>query len=302
MGKRASGVETLGDPRSREAAGAARSGAGPGARPPPTRPAPREPSAPSIVEPRSCHAAGEPRPRSRPTPAGDPQTRAGSPGRVRALPAPTAASCGRALGDPGCRLPAAAPAAHRLSRPLPLGQHAAGAGPGRRGRQKGREDRPGSRLSGGACMTRGASRPRETIAAAAGERWGSHLPEPRRTAAAEARPGRGQGGQPQAAFQPAAPGARRRAGPGPAACPSRSGSPASPAFALGEEKARRRVVLRQPRGPRSPLPTRVRVFADGRYLPLLGPLCCVPDECPIILLEMTEFWGPGMGGWVPPHH
>lgn len=46
------------------------------------------------------------------------------------------------------------------SGPLPPGQHAAGAGPEAAGRQKGREDRLGSRLRGGRARARGVRRAR----------------------------------------------------------------------------------------------------------------------------------------------
>lgn len=249
VGKRASGVRDTRRPQEQGGGGAARSGAGPGARrPPPTRPAPREPSAPSIVEPRSCHAAGRAPDLGPPHSAGDPQTRAGSPGRVRALPAPTAASCGRALGDPGCRLPAA-PAAHRLLRAAPSraargGRRARGGGEAEGARGPARES-----AQRRACASpRGPAGPGETIAAAAGERGEAISRRPRALHGGGGSAGRGQGGQPQAAAPARSARSAEEGGPRarPPAPPARL--PASPAFALGEGKARRRVVLRQPRG------------------------------------------------------
>lgn len=130
------------------------------------------------------------------------------------------------------------------SGPLPLGQHAAGSGEAEGARGPARES-----AQRRACASpRGPAGPGETIAAAAGERGEAISRRPRALHRGGGSAGRGQGGQPQAAAPARSARSAEEGGPRarPPAPPARL--PASPAFALGEGKARRRVVLRKPRG------------------------------------------------------
>lgn len=152
--------ETLGDPRSREAAGPPARVRGPGlGAHRPRGPRPGNPRLLPLLNLAAAMLQGEPpasvRPTRRVIRRRGPGRPAGCAPYLRPLRFPAVLrSETRAAGSLRLRRRTAS------SGPLPLGQHAAGAGPGAAGRQKGREDRLGSRLSGGRARARGVRRAR----------------------------------------------------------------------------------------------------------------------------------------------